>query len=71
MKYTEEELSRILSEHAVGNLLGGGIDSWGYRFYPDRPWAAYPKGCANQVAYNEDDGYVAGRRNKPMANSVR
>lgn len=63
MRYTDEELSRILGEHEAGNLMANGAENWGVA----SQGARYPQGCANQVAYNEDGATAAWRLNRDMA----
>ncbi len=58
MRYTEEELSRILGEHDAGQLRRGGAGGWWHGVIEQ-----YPRGCANQVAYNEDESWEAFKRN--------
>lgn len=63
-KFTEVQLSRILSEHAVGHLIRCG-ESWSkdskyIRFSYERAHNC----CINQAAYVEGGAYRAGRMNK-------
>lgn len=68
MKYTDEELSRILSEHAAGQLIRAGSDiNWTIS-----GTGQYPVGCVNQAAYNEscsinDEDIPVFSLNAPMA----
>lgn len=58
-RYTKEQLSRILGEHAAGQLRKGGLWAWGrYR---------WPMACANQVAYNEPSTIDAAALNRHQA----
>jgi len=57
-KYTDEELSRILGEHACGYLVVEGANHFREEYYlfpfpEERLICNYPRGCINQVAYNE------------------
>jgi hypothetical protein len=56
--YTEEQLSRILTAHAGGQLVGGGL-FWSL--------GGPGLGCANQFAYNEVGTAVAQRLNPSRA----
>ena len=49
-KYTDEELSRILSEAAGRPLCRGGSPCW------------WDGGCINQIAFNEPNPRRAGRK---------
>ena len=59
MKYTDEQLSRILGECDAGYLEHDGATEWG----TDRYTCYFPRGCINQVAFNEYDINVAMNRN--------
>jgi hypothetical protein len=50
MKFTDEEWSRILSAHAGGLLINGGVNWLPWRFEPSNPNMI--RGCVNQFAYN-------------------
>ena len=54
--YTDEELSRILGEHAAGNLLQSGAENWALK---EHRCGDYPLGCINQVAYNVPENSIA------------
>lgn len=61
--YTDEELSRILGEHAAGTLVPYGARNWeidpmSCSMMPLKS-ERYPRGCVNQVAYDECDPWVA------------
>lgn len=60
MKYTDEQLSRILGEHDAAQLTHGGLYEWGAGCGVE----AYPRGCVNQAAYNEPRCSVAFDLNK-------
>ena len=47
-RYTDEALSRVLSEHAAGTLERGGMAEFG--LWTDSEW---PSCCVNQAAFNE------------------
>lgn len=66
MKFTDEELSRILGEHDAGNLARGGASLWGH--YDGS--ACYPSGCLNQVAYNEPMTSTALYMNRPVSRAL-
>ena len=67
MRYTDEEMSRILSAHANGKLRRGGRD-WD-RYEESDSHSSWGKecdegcGCVNQFAYNVDDRFSALPRN--------
>lgn len=46
--YTEEQLSMILSAHAAGWLINGGVHDFGIDGFDGRYG-----GCINQIAFNE------------------
>jgi hypothetical protein len=72
-RYREEELSRILGEHAAGTLLPGGAGGWRkveLSFGADDTVLAIvrePACCVNQAAFNEPSAALAWQRNEPAA----
>lgn len=60
-RYTDEELSRVLGEHAARCLITGGTFAWVRFGY------AGSFGCANQVAFNEPVENAAFREAKRIA----
>lgn len=63
-KFSEEQLSIILSMHVAGKLSQGGQEDFGLMF----PWESEGVGCLTQIAFNnpttlvpkEMDGEVGG-----------
>lgn len=58
MRYTDQQLSRILGEHSAGLLVSGG-QSW-HQSQTNR-------GCVNQAAYNEFSPAYSFRDNEHAA----
>lgn len=60
-RFTDEQMSRILSEHAVEQLTRHGASNW-RRDYDDRSLC-----CVNQAAYNEPSVGLAASKNRAPA----
>jgi hypothetical protein len=69
-RYNDEALSRILSEHAAGTLLGGGAPNWidADREIDEPP--VTPRCCVNQAAFNENDPGMAASAHGAEAQQV-
>ncbi len=64
-KYTDEELSRILGEHAAGYLRMGGAHEWSR--YDCGTESYITCGCVNQAAYNTPYNHTAYNLNEQPA----
>lgn len=55
MKFTDEELSRILGEHDASHMCRGGGYQWSFNFWLESEILNVfsPMCCVNQAAYNE------------------